>query len=99
MATPSNAALRKKTPFFISVFVIHDTRCLLADHGYLLGDRAPSQSIAGHYPVVASRVPMTDSQKMTYYQYDVIAWRSALRTMNEGFKAICKSGAHRPQMS
>ena len=28
MATPSNAALRKKTPFFVSIFMIRDTRPL-----------------------------------------------------------------------
>ena len=26
MATTSNAAMRKKTPFYVSIFMIHDTR-------------------------------------------------------------------------
>ena len=33
MATTSNAAMRKKTPFYVTIFLCHDTRIALIDFG------------------------------------------------------------------
>jgi hypothetical protein len=42
MATTSNAAMRKKTPFYVSVFLIHDTRMI-------------QKYISNHYMMRASK--------------------------------------------